>query len=399
MPRRRPRRSRAYLALVLLVGLLGIGELLVRGLKPDLGERPFQDDMLGWASVQFLKLQPEPKAPGDERLRLLALGDSFLDPSYRLDGRDARFPALLERELPEQVVTRTLATQGWGTDQELLAYLEKGRDWQPDVVVLAFCSNNDLLNILSSSHGRKSTKPYFRIESSGDLALYDALGKPLPIQFASQDAPLPVRSYLWDFLKLTALSLDDGDGVQAAGVDPRYALYNGIDDRRERSIEQLATQLDFSPQLTVSTVAAYVHEPGELIRYQWELLERLVQELDSQVRADGARLVFMMLPTTFKAGDLAFVPGGTLEHTVLTPDGPFLFRAAEPRERLSALCDRLGVAFFDPCPEFIREVEQLGNHEAVWPDPGNRHYSVLGQAMLARSLERYLREQLGLLGD
>jgi hypothetical protein len=131
--------------------------------------------------------------------------------------------------------------------------------------------------------------------------------------------------------------------------------------------------------------------------YQWELCEAVIGELDRQVQADGAKLIVMLLPTPFQPRDLRTVPGGSLVHVFETPEGSFTFRAAEPRDRLSGICDRLGVSFFNPCTEFIARVAAAGNEEQIWPRADNRHYSALGQEYLASSLEEYLRDELGLL--
>lgn len=396
--RRRPRRRRWPLVLSLLAGFLGIGELIVRGLLPTLDERPLDDLLLGWTSLEYAEFAPETALADDERLRMLVLGDSYLTLNrYQHKGQDLRFPAQIERRHPDRIVTRTLATQGWGTDQELLAYLEKGRLWHPDLVVLAFCANNDLLNIMSTSHGRITKKPYFRVESDDSLRLYDPEGRVLSMHFRSRGQQPLLCSAFVSALQLLVSSWMGDAPARGAAVDPHYGQFDGKFDMRLRRIEQFVKKLDFSPQLTASEISAYVHEPGDAIRYQWALLERILRELRDQVEADGARLVVLLLPTTYKPRDLAFLPGGSVEHWVETPDGPFLFRAAEPAERLADICDRIGVDSLDVVPAFARIVAEGALHEQVWPDPVDRHYSAIGQRIVSRIVEDYLRDELGLL--
>lgn len=106
--------------------------------------------------------------------RVLFLGDSHTE-AYAVD--DARtYTVLIERQLSETrpVEVIALGVAGYFTDQELLAYLRYGRSYQPDVVVLQFCSNDVAFNVLDTYW--RGHKP--RFQRFGDVLMLS--GVPVP---------------------------------------------------------------------------------------------------------------------------------------------------------------------------------------------------------------------------
>ena len=153
-------RARIVLVMVSVSVALALGEILVRAVVPELGRRPLADPSLGWASREYTTFEPHERAAGDHRKRVLFLGDSFLAGAM-VSRLDQRFSDVLHQLRPEFDVA-TLAAGAWGTDQELLAFVSKGRAWRPDLVIVAFCANNDLANILSNHHGPQDGQALLR---------------------------------------------------------------------------------------------------------------------------------------------------------------------------------------------------------------------------------------------
>jgi hypothetical protein len=103
------------------------------------------------------------------RTRVIVLGDSIAFGfgvsdeetfTYLLDARDNRIEAA------------NLAVPGYGPGQELLLLLREGLAYEPDVVVLAFCQANDLVDatLPVSLYDGVTPKPRFRLEA-GALVL------------------------------------------------------------------------------------------------------------------------------------------------------------------------------------------------------------------------------------
>jgi hypothetical protein len=165
--------------------------------------------------------------------------------------------------------------------------------------------------------------------------------------------------------------------------------------KREQATEIYALQSDlsWSPQDSVSHVAAYIGDPFPLNNYQWTLFEGIVSMLRAEVSNQGAQLVVIMLPVTYHPQDLRFLVGSALTHTFRTPSGPLTFRTAEPTARLADICHRLSVPLFDPSNDFRRIVLENDLVQTCWPDPEDRHFSEVGHRIVAELLTDYLREQ------
>jgi hypothetical protein len=116
------------------------------------------------------------------RPRVVMLGDSLAFGFQVAD--DETFSALIEAAGRFEVVN--LAVPGYGTDQALIRLEEEGLRYRPDVVVLNFCLENDLVDNVSSTffYDGVHPKPYFRLEG-GVLHKYDGhLRRSAPVRLA-----------------------------------------------------------------------------------------------------------------------------------------------------------------------------------------------------------------------
>lgn len=374
-----------------MVLVLFVGEVSVRIIAPYVGWRQFEDVGLGWSSKEYQAFQPGPKPDGVTRV--LFLGDSHLA-GAGLESLDERFPVLLDDELGDEVEVAVLASTGWGTDQEFLAYIQKGRAWQPDVVVLVFCANNDLANILSNVHGRRARKPYFVLDRDNELQLFSATGEPLDFSAYRAQQPGVFQSYLLDLVRFLLQpeesDADPEDAEDLDGADPRYRRFHLPSEKRYELWSE--TDLSWSPETGVNQVSAYLHEDFATNTYQWALFEALLGQLAISVEASGSRLAVMLMPVSYRPRDLRFVVGSAYEQRYTTPDGGFTFRAAEPRDRIARAAARANVEFIDPTAEFLSEVYRGGLESAVWPDPSDPHFSATGHWLLAEQLARSWKE-------
>jgi lysophospholipase L1-like esterase len=372
-----------------LLVVFAVLEVALRLTRPDLGWRSFEQVELGWASDEYLTFDPAATPAADGRSRLLFLGDSYLAGSG-VRNRDERFPVVLGR-IAAAADVQILASGGWGTDQELLAFLQKGAAWGPDLVVLAFCAHNDLRNNLSNKGGR-AYKPYFVHEAGRELELFDGHGAPLEFSGRDSSGRVPLRSYAWDLLRFRLQSGADETAEPSPSdetVDPRYRL---VTRKREYvdEITRLVPELSGSPQTRLNNISAYVQEDLPHIRYGWELLEGILDRLNAEVTASGAKLIVMLVPDALTGQDARFVTGADFTLRIETPDGPFTLNMSEPRERLRAITARLGIDLFDPTQEFLDRIRTGGLVEVCWPDAEDNHFSGMGHAILAEQLHEYL---------
>jgi lysophospholipase L1-like esterase len=383
-------RTNALIAAASLVAALVACEILSRWLLPQIAWHNYEDLHLGWSSREYQQFDPgaAPKPAG--RKRLLFIGDSFLA-GAGVSSLAKRFPNLLADRLASDVEVRVLAAHGWGTDQELLAYLQKGRRWRPDLVVVAFCANNDLSNITSNYEPWvRRRKPYFVLDESARLDLFDGQGRPLPITLPAQPGPLGFRSHLLDLLRFVAATSRAAPPAAEgnAGVDPRYQLFTQPRDR-VFEIFRKRSDMSWSPQNGVNRLSAFIHEPFELNTYQWRLLEGILRLFRQETDRDGAALAILLLPVPIRATDLHTIAGGDFERRLQTPDGPITVRAAEPRDRLGPIGERLGIRFFDPTADFLETTRRQDLARAIWPTR-DKHFSDAGHAIVANLTYRWL---------
>lgn len=144
------------------------------------GPRPFPIEFEAPVRINERGLRgPEigPRAPGE--LRLLFLGDSVVA-GFEVAWDDtfvARAGKALTRRLKRPVRAINAGVRGYGTDQSLLYYRERGRSLDADVVLLVHSENDPLDNVTLHRARRPFGKPAFVIEADGGLRL---VGRPVP---------------------------------------------------------------------------------------------------------------------------------------------------------------------------------------------------------------------------
>jgi len=257
------RRLRRILVLIAVqVALLGVLDTAVR--KLVLPRRSHDnlfathDPVLGWKlqpglssrrktelyesvetinSLGFRTPEIEVPKPAGTR-RIVILGDSQTE-SYTVSD-DETYARLLEAELAEQfpVQVISLGVGGFSTDQELLSYLQYGAQYEPDLVLLQFSTNDVEYNALPRY--RRGLKPYFK--RYGEVLMLE--GVPVPN------------------LRNTGL------------LRPELLRWSAIALQVESSLRQLAIQRDVTRVVDIDEA--------------WKVTELLIRDLAAIVRADGA---------------------------------------------------------------------------------------------------------------
>lgn len=388
-----------------LIGLI-IAEVLTRILVPQIGWRPFKDETLGWSSEEYQQFEPSNDKRSQDKTRILVLGDSFLA-GHGVSSKSKLFPNVMNKLLGDKASVKIFAAAGWGTDQQLLAFLEKGKRWKPDLVILAFCANNDLSDILRNNHGLLGYKSYFKLDNKGQLQFYDFEGNDADIEFSKHSRDkVRYRSYFLDLFRYVILASKktaENTGEQVTEhnfekVDPRYLMFDFREEKPEE-IYRLDQRLSWSPQSGNTHVSAYIHEDFEINSYQWKLFEAILKKLRDESENIDARFMVMLLPAAFKPQDARFIAGkgGELEFKFQTPDGPFTFRAAEPGDRLARISEKLGIEYFDPSRKFVKIITERDLVKACWPNPKDRHFSSVAHRILGQLLYKHLEEHPKLL--
>ena len=217
------------------------------------------------------------KPPGTRRI--VVLGDSMTE-AFQVSVEDT-FVAGLERRLrasDRTVEVLNLGVSATGPPQAYLVYRARGRRYGADVVVLALFTGNDFRSALPELEG----KPYLRypvIDATGDLAR-DAAGD---VRFTTPAAPGALRQWARTHLASYRFVRDRvlpvvGAGAVTAASDDMLALYG----------EPLAPAWRRAVDVTLA----------------------MVGELERVVRADGARLVVLVIPAPWEVDPARALAGG-----------------------------------------------------------------------------------------
>jgi hypothetical protein len=297
----------SLLGLVLFGTVVGLGltELLLRvsppgarvsRMDPDRGIFCQYDPLLGYDGVPDLTA-PWPKgfsitlnSRGDrdrnhsthrttEAPRVVMLGDSFLWGHGVRDGDriSDRLPDLLrgpsaQSHAPEVI---NLAVSGYGTDQEALKYWTKGRQFQPDAVVLGFYSGNDTIeNSLSKCWNCPKPRLVLR---SGKLVL---TGVPVPrVQGWSNNALVSPNGRLRQWLPWSELIRF----LSQCEFPARWLPRNATPELRELSALGVIDGVESEPAVSQVDPLA--------------ITQAIVDRLRAQLASEGIPLVLLLIPS------------------------------------------------------------------------------------------------------
>jgi hypothetical protein len=177
--------AKKLLLAVIPVALIGLGlvvaEKILRWKNPEYIEEISTDDMNHlhtYSRVYGWKIQKGRHAggvainskgyrgteygyrPAPGQTRIVILGDSIAFGSLLTD--EETFAARLDAQ-HDDIEVVNLAVQGYGTDQELIRLEKEGFDHHPGIVILGFCTVNDLYDNASSKYlyDNEYPKPFY----------------------------------------------------------------------------------------------------------------------------------------------------------------------------------------------------------------------------------------------
>jgi lysophospholipase L1-like esterase len=241
------------------------------------------------------------RAKPPNTLRVAVLGDSYAE-ALQVPFEDA-FWKVLERKLNEcenfrgqQVEVINFGVSGYGTAQELITLREHVWDYSPDIVLLAFTTNND---ITDNSRALKKTDeaPYFVLRD-GKLVLDDSFRE--------------TRAFR---LRQSALNrfgrwVRDSSRVIQALHQAHYAFKQFLSSRRAKTEaspvtttkesqptqeEQTQTPAPTSEELGLDNVV--YREPSDMVWTEaWRVTEELLKVIRDEVRSRGAK--FLVVTTS-----------------------------------------------------------------------------------------------------
>jgi hypothetical protein len=308
-------------------------ELLGWSLEPGArgryrGPRPFPIEFDSEIEINSLGLRgPEIPPPEPGELRVLVLGDSFVA-GFEVESEQT-FVAILEHRLrqrfPRPVRVINAAVRGYGTDQSLLWYREVGRRLSPDLVVLAFSSNDFEDNITLHRARRPFGKGAFALRESGALEL---VGVPVPryplcsawilgeaYAPARLDGPLSRASCFLQTHAADHSALFTFVTLAIARMPGVLKLLERVTEPAPEGPVALASLAPWpAPPARAADLLPVGAKAAPTTVRESEITTALIQALAREVRSSGARFILMMT-----AKHWAKVDGGALAADQITP--------------------------------------------------------------------------------
>ncbi|MFL6254993.1 MAG: SGNH/GDSL hydrolase family protein [Pyrinomonadaceae bacterium] len=243
-------------------------------------------------------------------LRIAVVGDSYAE-AFQVE-REQAFWSVLERGLRDcpalagrEVEVINFGVSGYGTAQELLTLREKVWSYTPDVVLLAVTTNND---VLDNSRALKVTDeiPYFVIDGDG-LTLDDSFRRTNAFRLRNS-ALNRLGRWLREHLRFVQ-AIHEGQGALKSRLDAwreqrrlaKEKEQNNADVTGEVKTTSAAQTNSPAPAGDVpadelGTANVIYREPADDVwRGAWLVTERLLAQMNAEVKARGARFYVVTL--------------------------------------------------------------------------------------------------------
>ena len=299
--------------------------------------------------------------------RTLLLGDSFTDGYTVAEEKSVR--AVLESELLARGCARNEAFNagaiGYSTDQEYLFYMQEGRKYAPDAVVVMFCSN-DLYFNTSGEQG----KPYFDLDGEALVLRNSPVPPPDRGGWVRSPEPRPLKTKPWKGSMALRL-LSDRTGAGNPTLHRILARFGLVEP----------TKIEKIPYDMWPMGKDHTKEVNDM----WARTAAILKALKGAVEADGARLLLFYIPDRSEVNDRAW----ELTRAAYSL-GP---RWSRDRvvERMKKMAEALQVPLVDP-REPLRAAE-AGSRPAHFQEDG--HWTEVGHAIAAKEIaEALFRERM-----
>ena len=338
-------------------------------------------------------------------LRIAVVGDSYAE-AFQVE-REQAFWSVLERELKEcpalagrEVEVINFGVSGYGTAQELITLREKVWEYSPDVVLLAVTTNND---VLDNSRALKLTDeiPYFRLDG-GRLALDDSFRRTAAFRLRNS-ALNRLGRWLREHLRFVQ-AIHEGQGAVKSRLDAwreRRRLEKEKEKEKERGGADAAggakpanagrpdAPAGDAPADELGTANAIYREPADdAWRDAWLLTERLLAEMNAEVKGRGARFYVVTLSNAIQV----YPDPGAREAFRRRVGAPDLFYA---ERRLQSLGGREGFPVYNLAPDLqaYADSNRIFLH-GFGAQRGNGHWNADGHRAAGELLTRRLCDWL-----
>lgn len=321
---------------------------------------------------------PYEKHPGV--FRILVLGDSFAD-GLEVSLKDS-FPKVLETLLNERldasIEVINAGVWGYGNDLELLFYRLEVRKYQPDLVLLAFQSNSDVLENhqeLETRYMGEVYKPFFVLKGGG-LTLTNW---PFPVELVEPPPPQGAVEHV------------------KAWLAAHFRLYPVAGYFIKRRLPDLAGVLRGIGAMTAAQGNARTSEiPMAMYLYAvdcppeweeaWAVTEAIIARLSQEVEADGAQLAVLLLPDRHQVEE-GYLDWALRTHPAMQGQA---WDLDKPNQTMRRFLGEQGIPYLEMLAEFQQRARKTGR-PLYYPKDG--HWNVEGHRLAGELLADKLCQQ------
>ncbi|NEP10123.1 MAG: SGNH/GDSL hydrolase family protein [Symploca sp. SIO2C1] len=242
------------------------------GWQRDEGEAYIQINSDGLRDQEHSKAKPE------NTLRIAVLGDSYA--AALQIPMEKTFWSVMEKELSrckalggKDVEAINFGVSGYSTAQELITLRHHASDYEPDIVLLAFFTGNDIINNLIVLEPEK-IKPFF-IYQNGELVV-DSSFRNHPQYLLEQSLPLQTAKKLSDYSRIIQVIFRLEDLIKASHYK-----------RLQRNDSEIAELGLYHSIYKEATDSAW--------QEAWQVTEELVMLIRDEVREQKADFLVVTL--------------------------------------------------------------------------------------------------------
>ncbi len=321
--------------------------------------------------------------------RIAVIGDSYAE-AFQVDMSKA-FWVLMERDLKQctaingrQVEVINFGVSGYSTAQELLTLRQKVWAYKPDVVLLAFTTNND---VTDNSRALKKTDeiPYF-VHRGGQLVLDNSFRD--------------VNSFKWRNSKLNTLGRWLRDNLRILHLIHHAQVgiktYLKSKEETEPAPQQPALQPpapENKPAQTPSTVVSEIGienqiytEPKDTVWLEaWRVTESLLVEMNKEVKEGNAKFFVVTL-----SNGIQVVPNVEWRNNFMKKIG--VTDLFYPDFRVKSLGEREGFPVYTLAPELKQYADKNQIFLHGFDGKGNGHWNADGHRIAGELITKRLCE-------
>jgi hypothetical protein len=321
----------------------------------------------------------KPKAANTVRIAIL--GDSFSEAMHV--PMENTFWALMEKKLkacPEfagkEIEVINFGVSGYGTTQEFITLRQRTWDYNPDIVILAMTTFND---ISDNSRALKSTEeiPYFFLHD-GKLILDDS--------FLQSGTYRRLDSRLNRFGRWFADSFRFVQAIHNA----HFVFKQYLDRWRAEKLTTKANEVKDEQPKTATSVPrdfqVYLEPRDPDWIEAWHVTEELIKQMWVEVVQHGAKFLVVTV-----GNDVQDIPNPILRENFAKQIG--VTDLFYPDRRISALGKREGIEVLNLAPQMQNYAEQNNVYlHGFGRDIGNGHWNSAGHAVACDLITRRVCE-------